>query len=34
MTKIEKKKIASVQNKKKSFIYNKDIILPNLTLIS
>ena len=33
MTKIENK-IASVQNKKKSFIYNKDIILPNLTLIS
>ena len=33
MTKIETK-IASVQNKKKSFIYNKDIILPNLTLIS
>ena len=29
-----KTKIASVQNKKKSFIYNKDIILPNLTLIS
>ena len=26
--------VASVQNKKKSFIYNKDIILPNLTLIS
>ena len=33
MTKIENK-IASVQNKKKSFIYNKNIILPKLTLIS
>ena len=27
-------KIASVQNKKKGSIYNIDIILPNLTLIS
>ena len=33
MTKIENK-IASVQKKRKSFIYNKNIILPNLTLIS
>ena len=33
MTKL-KTKIASVQNKKKSFLYDKDIILPNLTLIS
>ena len=33
MTKL-KTKIASVQNKKKSFIYNEDILLPNLTLIS
>ena len=33
MTKIENK-IASVQNNKKSFIYNKDIILPTLILIS
>ena len=32
MTKIENMK--SVQNKKKGFIYNKDIILLNLTLIS
>ena len=31
VTKIEKK-IASVQNKKKNFIYNKDILLPNLHL--
>ena len=27
-----KTKIASVQNKKKNFIYNKDILLPNLHL--
>ena len=33
MTKTENKNW-SVQNKKKNFIYNKDIILPNLTLIS
>ena len=33
MNKIENK-IASVQNEKKSFIYNKIIILPNFTLIS
>ena len=33
MTKIENKNCI-VQNKKKSFIYNKDIILPNLTPIS
>ena len=32
MTKIENKNC--VQNKKKGFIYNIDIILPNLTLIS
>ena len=31
---IKMTKIASVQNKKKGFIYNIDIILPNLTLIS
>ena len=33
ITKIENK-IASAQNKKKGIIYNIDIILPNLTLIS
>ena len=33
MTKIENK-IGSVQNKKKSFAYNKDIILTKLTLVT
>ena len=34
MTKIENKNYCKCSNKKKSFIYNKDIILPNFTLIS